>query len=622
MSFPRAFFAVLLACMAAAWAATSMAAPAVGSVPSSAVHALAPHPRVLLAPGQEQQIRQRIATDAVARQLHTAIMQECDRLLTVAPLQRVLSGKRLLDVSREALRRIFYLSYAHRISGEDKYLKRAEQEMLAVAAFSDWNPPHFLDTAEMSLAMGIGYDWLYDGLSVTSRQRIKDAIVQKALDVSLAPGGAGWASQSHNWNQVSNTGLALGAMAIYEDEPAKAQRIIDRAIQTVVLPMRDYAPDGAYPEGYSYWGYGTSFNVLLISALENMLGSDFGLAAQPGFLKTAHYIAHMSGATGMPFNYADSNGKPELHPAAFWLAQRQNDPSLLWVERALLQKTDWRSAVTNRLLPATLLWLGTQNLDAITPPAAKAWIGQGKTPVALFRTSWTDPNAIYVGVKGGSPSTNHAHMDVGSFVMESDGVRWAMDFGMQPYESLESKKVDLWNLAQNSSRWRVFRYTNLTHNTLAVNGQLQRVDGMGTLSDFSDDPQNMGVTVNLSSLYREALTQAQRRITIAHEAEVHVRDEVRAGAKDATVRWTLLTPATVTLLDPHTAELRKDGKKLRLHVDSPVRITLTTWPTTPPHDYDAANPGTTLIGFEARVPAQTQASWTVRLLTEKTALGK
>ena len=32
-------------------------------------------------------------------------------------------------------------------------------------------------------------------------------------------------------------------------------------------------------------------------------------------------------------------------------------------------------------------------------------------------------------------------MDVGSFVFDSDGVRWAMDFGQQEYESLESKTL-------------------------------------------------------------------------------------------------------------------------------------------------------------------------------------
>ena len=41
--------------------------------------------------------------------------------------------------------------------------------------------------------------------------------------------------------------------------------------------MKDYGPDGAYPEGYGYWGYGTSFNVMFLSAVEKLFGKDFGL---------------------------------------------------------------------------------------------------------------------------------------------------------------------------------------------------------------------------------------------------------------------------------------------------------------------------------------------------------
>ena len=40
--------------------------------------------------------------------------------------------------------------------------ERLEEEMLAAAGFSDWNPGSFLDVAEMTTALAIGYDWLHD----------------------------------------------------------------------------------------------------------------------------------------------------------------------------------------------------------------------------------------------------------------------------------------------------------------------------------------------------------------------------------------------------------------------------------------------------------------------------
>jgi hypothetical protein len=76
------------------------------------------------------------------------------------------------------------------------------------------------------------------------------------------------------------------------------------------------------------------------------------------------------------------------------------------------------------------------------------------------------------------------------------------------------------------------------------------------------------------------------------------------------------------LISTNKAELTKNGKKLFVQVDEPASITLKTWPTDPVHDYDAANPGTTLLGFEVTVPAQTKAALTVRLIPEKAAQKK
>jgi hypothetical protein len=138
----------------------------------------------------------------------------------------------------------------------------------------------------------------------------------------------------------------------------------------------------------------------------------------------------------------------------------------------------------NRLLPAIMLWNGAIGINKIEAPKTTYWAGNGVNPVALMRSSWTDPNGIYVAMKGGSVSINHAHMDIGSFIMEADGVRWAMDFGMQEYESLESKGIQLFGRTQDAQRWTVFRYTNLVHNTLTVNNQHQRVTGTAPITSL------------------------------------------------------------------------------------------------------------------------------------------
>ncbi|GAB4002955.1 hypothetical protein GCM10028807_62520 [Spirosoma daeguense] len=591
-----------------------------------AVARLADHPRILLLKGEEKSIQRTIRADNTWAKMHQSILSECDSLLAVAPLERIQIGRRLLSTSREALRRVFFLSYAWRMTNEPKYLNRAESELLAVSTFSDWNPTHFLDVAEMTMAVSIGYDWLYKGLSGQSRATIKEAILKKGIEPSLEPKYSSWLRSTNNWNQVCNAGMSYGAMAIYEEQPELAKRVINRAIESVVLPMGEYSPAGAYPEGYSYWDYGTSFNIMLINALDKLFGNDFGLSQKPGFLQTASYLENMTGPTGYPFNYSDAGPNAELQPAMFWFAQKRNDPSLLWVERDHLVNGNPKKQLRIRLLPAIMLWSNSIKIDQITKPKATMWVGKGRSPVALMRTSWTDPNAIFVGLKSGSPAVSHAHMDVGSFVMEADGVRWAVDFGMQNYETLESKKVDLWNMKQNSQRWEVFRYNNLAHNTLTVNNDLQRVMGKATINNYATNQNFMNAQTDMTDLYRGVLLKANRGVAILHQSIVAVRDELETPAvgipatgtptAETSVRWTMITPATVKLLGNNKAELTKDGKKLIIQVQEPAQVELKTWSTEPTHEYDAPNPGTIRIGFEVKLPANTKAPLTVLLIPE------
>ena len=574
------------------------------------------HPRILLFEGEEKDISKSLATEPVWSKMQAAILKESDLMINLPVLQRVQVGRRLLATSREALRRIFFLSYSYRTTGTVKYFERAEKELLAVAAFSDWNPSHFLDVGEMTMAVSIGYDWLYNQLPASSKNIIREAILKKGLEPSLDSKYNSWLTAEHNWNQVCNAGMTYGAMAIYEDYPELSARIINRAIKSIALPMKDYGPDGAYPEGYGYWGYGTSFNVMFLSAVEKLFGSDFGLSTAPGFLNTAAYMENMTGPMAKPFNYSDAGGNGGLHPAMFWFAAKSNNPSLLWVEKSYLQKEP-SAHVRDRLLPALMLWKKGISTKDIVPPKSTVWIGKGKTPVGMMRTDWKDTNAIYVGMKGGSASVNHAHMDIGSFVMDADGVRWAMDFGMQDYETLESKGIKLFGRTQDAQRWTVFRLTNLVHNTLAINNQHQRVAGNAPITSSSASPGFMHTITDLSEIYKGQLLGAKRGIAIADKSYVVVRDEIQTSNEPATVRWTMLTPATVKITGTNKAALTKDGKNLVMEVQSDAKVTMKTWSTDPPNTYDAANPGTTLVGFEVTIPANTATALTVKLVPGK-----
>ncbi len=122
--------------------------------------------------------------------------------------------------------------------------------------------------------------------------------------------------------------------------------------------------------------------------------------------------------------------------------------------------------------------------ENVKPEMPLAWQSKGVVPIALLRSSWDDATATFVGLKAGAPAGHHGHMDAGSFVLDSDGVRWASDLGAEDYNGIEQRGMNLWGTAQNSDRWTIFRLSNFGHNTLVIDDQLQHAAGNTTITQF------------------------------------------------------------------------------------------------------------------------------------------
>ncbi|WP_080903769.1 heparinase II/III family protein [Parabacteroides sp. Marseille-P3160] len=581
--------------------------------------AIAAHPRLLMNRQEEERLKVNLTKNNDLAAVHEAILKNCNEMLNAAPVTRVMEGKRLLSVSRTALKRIFYLSYGYRMTGEPKYLTRAEREILAVCDFSDWNPSHFLDVGEMALGVAIGYDWLYDKLKPETRDKMRKALKSKAFEPSYVGSYNWFLTNRANWNQVCNAGLTYAALAIYEGAKKESVEIIERCLQTIKLPLEDYGPDGNYTEGYMYWSYGTDFQVMLFSGLETALGSDKDLHKTPGFMKTAEYMLFMSGINGLCYNYSDSYNQEGPRPSMFWFAQKSNNSSLLYKEIQLIANGGAyiKSFGEDRLLPMTMVFANLATFENISAPEKKIWIGQGVTPVVLIRTSWGMAKDKYIGMKGGKAESSHAHMDAGSFVYDSDGIRWAMDLGMQSYAPLEAKGVDLWNMGQNSQRWDVFRLSNKAHNTLTINGKRHQVSGMATVTETFDTDEKRGATIDLAPVFSEDLSMAQRTILLVNNDFLQIEDRVQAKKENTNLRWSMVTPADVEIEDSKTIKLSKNGKIMYLTVEAPVSFTLKTWSTEPATDFDEPNPGTLIVGFEAELPSNEPCHFIVKLSDKK-----
>jgi len=575
--------------------------PQVGEADVQTAIAAAPkqHPRLLATGEQLRNLPQAAKAGPTAQAAAGHIVAEATRLLDEAPVTRTLEGRRLLGQSRACLSRVLHLAAAYYITGRADFAGRAEKEMLAASAFSDWNPAHYLDVAEMTLGLAVGYEWRFDTLAADSRRTIRQAIVEKALRLPFVTGHGGWVKASNNWGQVCHAGMVGGALAVLEDEPELAARTVLNALGNVHHSMHAFAPEGSYPEGPGYWSYGAGFNVLLIACLESVLGSDFGLCEAPGFSRTGAYLPMVTGPSGLTFNYADGGSGRGPEPVLFWFADRFDRNDWLKDEYDLLRREPSRGG---RLLPLALLWMNeSAPMSEIRMPLH--WNTGGEVPICIHRSAWGSPQAVFVGFKGGSPSANHGHMDVGSFVLDADGIRWALDLGAEGYHRIESRGMNLWSRDQNSERWPVFRLVNASHNTLVIDGQNQSVKGFGKVVAFSDRPERAHSVIDMSSAYAGQVGAARRGVALLPAGCVVVQDELGGLKPGAQVRWGMVTRARPGETGSDRLQLAERGKSLELRILKPAGA---SWKTvdieTPRNEWDSPNPGATMVATTIVAP--------------------
>lgn len=249
------------------------------------------HPRLVLNATIERDLKKKIKSDPVVMNIYGAIKLNAATIHDQPLLQRIQTGRRLLSVSREMLYRVNMLGMVYRMEKDPVTLQRLNDEIVAVCNFTDWNPSHFLDVAEMSLAVALALDWTTGDLPGTTEELAIRSLIDKGIRPSWPENGKnpGWAYGNNNWNQVCNGGMIAASIAVAEKDPALAARTISRALDGIPHSLVAYLPDGVYPEGSTYWGYGTSFSVITIAMLESAFGNDFGHGDYPGFKESATF---------------------------------------------------------------------------------------------------------------------------------------------------------------------------------------------------------------------------------------------------------------------------------------------------------------------------------------------
>ena len=534
------------------------------------------HPRLLFSKQEEQRIRDLFGTEPLLDSLYVGLMKEAERLLLVPPQEdprrEIKNTKDILPISREQVYRMVNLALAYRLSGDRRFAEKAEKELVHVCNFPDWDPIHYLDVAEMTTAVAIGYDWLYDVLAPSTRQLVVHSIKTKALDLVVEEYNTGnadsWAKRETNWNVVCNTGMVLGALAIEEHYPELAKHIIGEAVRYIPNCLKHFAPDGVCYEGPAYWGYTNMYLSLLLKALNDNFGGDFGLSEMVGVDKSVLYYMHSTSPSGKIFNFANSGSTaPAAEPIYFYFSRAFNQPEVATFYRDVLSKTVHEGNYF-RFYFLSIPWYDTASSTADAFPKLKVY--EGINDIVVFNGNRNIPNSLYLIAKTGDPDMAHQQLDIGTFIVEMNGIRWTDDLGTDNYNL-----PGFWDYKPDGQRWTYFRNSNFSHNTLSIDHKLQNSAGTGEIDRLDDRAAQPFVTMNMSTAYAGQSRFVYRTFRMLDDTRILVTDSVGLQSPSQSVQWSVITSADVECKG-NTAVLRKDGKSFSLKIASPTNASFTT----------------------------------------------
>ncbi|KAF3396662.1 hypothetical protein DPV78_008380 [Talaromyces pinophilus] len=457
--------------------------------------------------------------------------------------------------------------------------------VMKISNLSNWDPSNFLNTADITMTVSLGYDWVYDELTDAQRSAIESAVFTKSFLPALDSSINSWAEHTNNWAQVTHGCLIIGTLAVGDTNSTLSNEVIAFSLPKLNVSLQQYAPDGGWIEGYSYGTYAGIFLGLMMGSLDSALGNDLGISKLPGMSNLGAWLTHGFGQTG-GFSWGDGawtfSNANSLWSVGYW-ATRFNKPE--WLQGMLSRFTASQAATFQAFLFYNSS-LNTTNTLSTMPRYDQFENVAGLT----YRSSWTDSKGWFFGLMGGFNGRSHGHLDAGSFVVDYKGYRWA--------ELLGSDSYSLTNYFVAPRRWAYYRCRTEGANTLSISNQTQvalefanqipsannSLLWAGSFDSFS----RFGV-VNLTEAYANVTTSVLRGVVILNNSQLLVRDEISAStAVDIAASWH--TVSNISLgSDNRTATLTQGGVTMDLSLLSPSNAYLELVDTNPCDSYSGCS---------------------------------
>ncbi len=444
----RIFFFVSLLWGTALFSSPILALDQKSTMPAKGQGQKIQHPKLLLNREKQRQLKNALRTTHAF--LWQRYLQDLPQMIGVA------KGSIPLEDIRYAGDLVPELAFAWLMTGEPATLEIARIQLLKLTDKSQWEseeslaylvPSHFL------FGIAIGYDWLYEELSVSEKKQVAECLGREAdrLFQSILKERIWWRNQYYQNHSYSNTcGLAFAAAALEGEDPRASQWLeyCEKFFKKVfeVMPA-----DGGSLEGYAYAGYGGEYLLKYTLLARDLFSKDY--TTTPWMKNYSTYLIHgllpYRTAEEWAMTYGDS-------PRRGWTSTAQHLFVLAGLYRD--QAAQWMGKMTIELRPRGLGSHGWMMLLYYDPSVGEANPANFPTfqyfpeiDQVMMRSSWSDPEGMLVGFKCGpfmgktlSPAaifdygTGHSAPDSGAFQIYASRQFWAIDPLYPGFKSTEN----------------------------------------------------------------------------------------------------------------------------------------------------------------------------------------
>jgi len=386
----------------------------------------------------------------------------------------------LTQFRRSCLSTAVNLAFVYQMTGDKQYADKAFEFADAVCDVPTWNGGDFhsfpiiyhrvwprgadddqvnftydIHVGDTARDMAVVYDWLYPALDTTQRDRIRGALIERAILLVRGNYDYHWWATAYrcNWCSVCFSGLGCAAMTLLTENPEFTD-VFAASYNGISHYLDSFGVDGGWQEGCSYWSYGFPQCINFSEASRRVTDGRHNLFKHRTLAEnTVNFPVYTMFPNYKSVYFCDSYSR---RPGNTYILNRM--ASATGSGLAAWYRTNFFGGPGNIF---DIIW--PESTVTPVPPdhtshhfRSIGWV--------VMRTDFITPDYAVVACKAGyHDDPHHGHLDCGNFTIQWKDREFISEVGLKGYDT-----VYFWQ-----DRWENPQASSVGHNVVFVNGELQ-----------------------------------------------------------------------------------------------------------------------------------------------------